>query len=313
MKILITGATGFIGKKLVERLISGDHEIVCLVRRNSDTGYLERAGVKLVLADIKDQEQVGDAFAISGPDLVVHSAARVKDRDKTDLWAVNVEGTGNICRECVEHGVDKLVYLSSVAVVSGNREVPLTEDMPYKASNVYGRSKIEAEKIVLGYRKKGLKAVILRPGMVFGIEDRHAVHKILGLIDKRLVPVPSMEVVHDRLQLVYIDNLIDVILVAMEKKEALEGTFFVADKEIISIREFVEIVSGELGRKPPLKIPGYIIKAATAIPLCRNFYNRVFRDRVYDIGRMLGILGYEPAVSTREGLRRTVKAWKAEK
>ena len=91
-------------------------------------------------------------------DLIFHCAASVSSKNKAELHKVNALGTENVCRVARQRRIKKMVYLSSVAVVSGNPEIPLVEDLPYKATNPYGESKIVAEKIALDYRKKGLNS-----------------------------------------------------------------------------------------------------------------------------------------------------------
>ncbi|MCK4851661.1 MAG: NAD(P)-dependent oxidoreductase [Candidatus Omnitrophica bacterium] len=310
MRILVTGATGFIGNRLVGRLEKKGHDIVCLVRRESNTSGLEKRGLRLAVGDITDFERVEKIFQDERPECVFHCAARVKDAETENIYRTNIEGTRNICESCYRNGAGRLVYLSSVAVVSGNPEVPLVEDLPYKTTSVYGRSKVEAEKITLDYRQKGLGVAILRPCMVYGEGEPHALSRILGLVNKRFIPVPGLKRIRDRLCLAYVDNVTYALELAMENKEAVKGTFFIADKDIITIREFLTIVSDELDISPPFVIPGWIVNAGLLVPPLRNRFNRVFKDRVYDIRRATDLLGYDPEVSTAEGLRRTVRYWK---
>jgi len=310
MKILVTGATGFIGGRLVRRLKKLGHDIVCLARQESDISILEEMGLPLVFGNIKDGRQINEIFLRERPEIVFHCAARVRDENDDSLQETNVYGTRNICSACFAGGVKRLVYLSSVAVISGNRDVPLFEDLPYSATAVYGRSKIEAEKIALEYREKGLAVCVIRPCMVYGEGEPHAMDRILDLVNRRLLPIPVLSGMKDKLRLVYVDNVVQALELAMKKDEALLGTFFVADREVITIRRFVEIVSDELGKGKPLAIPEWLIKLGLLLPPIKKRFDRIFKDRVYDITRAVEILGYDPAISTEEGLRRTVRAWR---
>jgi nucleoside-diphosphate-sugar epimerase len=309
MRILITGATGFIGKRLAERLLEKGHDISCLVRKTSKTDFLKKRKVPLFEADITDAGEVEGAFRQARPEYVFHCAARVKDTDE-NLYRTNVLGTMNICRACLEYGVQRLVYLSSVAVISGNEVVPLTEDLPYKTTLSYGRSKAEAEQIAVNFRKKGLPVAIIRPCMVIGEGEPHMMSTILKRASRGLIPTLKMSGLKEGLRLVYVDNVVQVLEAALEKKEALQGTFFVADKEIITIRKFLDIIYDELGSGKPPVIPDWLVRAALAIPPVRRKFDRIFKDRIYDISRAQNILGYDPEVSTEEGLRRTVRHWK---
>jgi nucleoside-diphosphate-sugar epimerase len=308
MKVLITGAAGFIGYRTALRLKESGLEVVCLVRKTSKTEGLERAGIRLVIGDITDLKGIDSVFASEKPRHVVHSAARVFD--EKDMFRVNVAGTRNICEVSLKYGVEKLVYLSSVAVISGNKLAPLVEGLPYSSENVYGRSKIEAERIVIEYRKRGLKSAVLRPCMVYGEGEPHALGRILGLVKKRLIPVSGIADLKEKLQLVYVGNVVYAIELALAKDEALDGTFIIADKEVITIRKFLNIVSDELGVKRPYVIPAWLMSLILLVPFFRKKHYRLYKDRVYDISRAEQLLGYDPPVSTEEALRRTVRYWK---
>ena len=309
MKILITGATGFIGRRLTEHLLSVGHEVTCLVRKTSDTGFLEAKDVPLVFAEITDERGIEKAFSRIRPDAVFHCAARVSNENEEELRRVNAGGTLNICRACHEHGVKRLVYLSSVSVISGNIRSPLTDDLPYKASNAYGRSKIEAERIVVDYRKKGLRVAVVRPCMVVGEGEPHAIGRILSLVKKRRVPVLDIPGMDSRLQLAYVGNVVQALVLALEKEKALEGAFMVADKEVITIRKFLETLYRYLEAGDPPVVPSPLVRFFMIVPPVRKKLNRFFKHRVYDISRAQDLLGYVPEVSTEEGLRRTAEWW----
>ncbi|MDP8299262.1 MAG: NAD(P)-dependent oxidoreductase [Candidatus Tantalella remota] len=310
MKILVTGATGFIGAAVADRLKGDGHDVVCLVRKTSKTVDLEKKGFYLVEGDIVFPQTLAKVFGEVRPEAVFHCAARVWDDDEEGLLRDNGEGTQNVCEACYGYGVKRLVYLSSVAVVSGNEDVPLTDDLEYKASDAYGRSKIEAERAAILYREKGLNVSIIRPCIVYGEDEPHAFDGILNAIAKKRVPVLDVSGMDSKLNLVYLGNVVQAAMLAFEKEEALEGTFMVADREVITLRKFVEILADEIYSGRPMVIPGWLVRAAMIIPLLRRKAKRYFKDRVYDISRAEDILGYDPEVSTEEGFRRTVRYWK---
>lgn len=310
MKILVTGATGFIGMRLVERLLEKGHDVTCLVRKTSNTERLEKLGVSLVVADICAEEEVLRSFREVKPEVVFHCAARVWSNDKEKLMRDNVLGTLNVCKGCLESNVKRLVYLSSVAVVSGNNASPLTEDLPFKASGVYGKSKIEAEKTVIKYREKGLKVAIIRPCIVYGEDEPHALDRVFEKIEKKLLPILDVPGMDSKLALAYVGNVVQVLELAMEKEEALEGSFMVADREVVTLRSFLNILYDEMGKGPPVVIPGWLVRFLTAFPPLRRKADRFFKDRVYDITHACNALGYDPDISTEEGLRKTLRCWK---
>jgi nucleoside-diphosphate-sugar epimerase len=313
MKILLTGATGFIGRNLVKHLLVKGHELVCLVRRTSNADFLEKAGVPLAVGDITDADAVDSCFREVRPQAVFHCAASVREKNEAKLYKVNVEATRNICRACQRHDTDRLVYLSSVAVISGNPQVPLVDDLPYKATSAYGRSKAEAERVVLDFRREGLPVSVIRPCMIYGEDEPHALDRLLRAAESRRIPILDVPEMDSRLHLAYVGNVVQALILALEKDEAVQGTFMVADKEVITARKFLEILYDGLERGYPPVVPGWAVKLLMVIPPLRRKIKRIFKDRVYDITRAVNLLGYDPETSTEEGLRRTVRHWKNER
>ncbi|MDD5633891.1 MAG: NAD(P)-dependent oxidoreductase [Candidatus Omnitrophica bacterium] len=310
MRILVTGATGFIGLSLVKALSRLDHEIFCLIRGTSKTQEVEKLKVKLVIADITDNFFLDKVFAEIKPEVVYHCAAEVTEKNESVLSQINVGGTRNICECCLKYNTERLIYTSSVAVISGNKDVPLTEDLPYVATSPYGRSKIESEKVVLEYRDKGLNVVIIRPCMVYGEDEPHAMDDFFDLIKKRRLPLLKILEADSKLHLVYLENVVQVLLYALTKKEALTGTFMVADKEVLTVKRFLEISYDEMSRSKPPVIPSWIMKPVMLISPVRRIIKAFMKDRAYDISRAVNVLGYKPEFSTEEALRRTIRHWK---
>lgn len=310
MNILVTGATGFIGKNLVGRLLKERYDLTCLVRRTSNVDFLKTQNVALVTADITNAGEVNKIFSEIKPEIVFHCAAGVMEKDENVLYKANAEGTRNICRACLDNNIKKLIYVSSVAVISGNTQVPLGDDLPYKASNTYGRSKIEAERIAVEFRDKGLRVSILRPCMVYGEDEPHALDRILQLIKARRIPILDVAGMDSKLNLVYIDNVVQALMLAFKNDRAARGTFVIADPDIITLRKFLEILYDELNGDHPPVVPGWLVRPLMIIPPIGRGIKRFFKDRVYDITPARKILGYAPGISTEEALRKTVRYWK---
>jgi nucleoside-diphosphate-sugar epimerase len=311
MKILVTGATGFIGHKLVERLDPKGHDITCLVRSTSDTSLLTAMPVKIMTCDILNDRETDDAFRMLRPEAVFHAAAAVEERDERILRRTNITSTRNICASSLKYGVKRVVYLSSIAVISGNDDETLTDRSPYKANSPYGRSKLAAELAALEYREMGLKIAIIRPCMIYGENEPHAFDKVLRLVRRRLLPVPGKKALAGaKLQLGYVGNVAQLMELALYNDKALEGTFLVADKEITTPGRFLELLYEEMGAGRPPVMPGWLIGAAMLVPPVRKRISRMFKARSYDISRAEDLLGYKPEVSLEEGIKRTVAHWK---
>ena len=125
MKILVTGATGFIGKNLVDALLEKKHEVFCIVRKTSKVARLEEKKIPLAVADLLDSNEIERVFSKIRPEVVFHCAAAVMEKDEDQLHNVNVMGTRNVCQTSYRNQVKRLVYLSSIAVINGIREFRL--------------------------------------------------------------------------------------------------------------------------------------------------------------------------------------------
>lgn len=298
MNILVTGATGFIGNHLVEQLVIEKHRVFALVRKTSKLDKLKALGVNLIYADITDEKSLESVYNHK-IETLYHCAALVKDNDRKKLFRVNVTGTENICRLCMRVGVERLVYLSSVAVVSGNNQLPLTEDLPYCATNLYGISKVEAEKKVLDYRQKGLKVVVLRPAMVYGEGEPHAFWKLIFALKHRLLPL--LEEGRCRWHLAYLKNVVSAMTLALHKEEFLRDTFFVADEEVLTVKDIFVTLSKAVNAPLPHTLPSCLTPVFKRLPYIGKRLGIFLKDRVYDITRIKSI-GYIPKFHTKEAL-----------
>ncbi len=303
-KILVTGATGFIGRHLVKKLIaSGQYQVIAISRFPEKAKNLKSKGVKLIKADITKWVDLGELVRLP-IDIIVHCAASVESKKKKVLDKVNATGTENICKLAVELGVERFIYLSSVAVVSGNKQVPLTENLPHSATNIYGQSKLEAEKKVLVYRRKGLPIIILRPPMVYGEDEPHAIPFLLKFLRRRLVFLP--EGGKHKLHLAYVENVAAAIIFALKSKQMFEGSFFVADQEVLTAKEVFKKMAEGIGAKPPFCIPFFLTPACCKIPFFGKHFKFFLKDRVYNTEK-IGSLGFKPPYRARDALAKSSK------
>jgi len=306
LKILITGATGFVGRNLVEALSGEKHQLYALVRRTGKADFLRTNNVRLVYGDITEGKGLKETFSL-GFDAVYHCSGLVEDTRLERLMEVNVKGTESICRLALETKVPRLIYLSSVAVVSGNPDVPLREDLPLKATNNYGISKLEAEKKVIEFRKHGLKAVIIRPCMIYGEGEPHLSGLVMRLLRFRLLPV--VDGGNNKLHLAYVKNVAKALVMALRNDAFLEGSFFVADDDVLTVREIFTLWSEVMSGSRPMILPGWITPLLTSIPGIGKRLGFFLKDRVYDISRIKS-LGYKQVMGTREALIQTAQYWK---
>ncbi len=309
MKILITGATGFIGRNLVQELSKNkNYEIFCLVRNYKKAKALEPLGVKLIYADTA-REHTLSKISRYNIDVIFHTSGCVGG-DKELLYKANVLSTENICRLALNLNVKRLIYLSSVAVVSGNPDIPLTEDLPYKATNIYGESKIQAEKKILGFRDKGLKVVILRPCMVYGEGEPHLLGRLCFLIKHRLFPL--IDNGKKKLHLVYVKNVVDAVIHSLKKDEFLEGSFFVADNEVLTVKEIFDIIAKAINAPSSWNLPSFIKPILLKVPYLGRRLRFFLKDRIYSIERIKS-LGFNPPHSAESSLAKAARYFLNEK
>jgi nucleoside-diphosphate-sugar epimerase len=306
MKILVIGASGFIGKRLSGRLAGENHEVVCTGRNLSKINCLSQK-IRAVYLDIENKEAVTKILIAERPDVVFHCAGLVADAPLNILRRINVEGSRNIFQACLRAGIKKTIYLSSIAVISGNEEVPLIDELPYRATNAYGQSKLEAELVAGEFRNKGLKIAILRPCMVYGEKEPHLLNLLVKLIRYRLIPILGEG--KNKLHMVNVDNVVDVMMLSLTRQEVFNGTYIIADKEALSIREIFCYIADIINARPPLHIPRSLAPIFTGLPIIGKRLSSFMKDRVYSIDRIIKQLGYIPRVSVYDGLKTAVLSY----
>ena len=303
MNVLITGSTGFIGKFLVRRLSKSVFNIFCLVRSKEKAKILEPLGVKFIYADITRDKSLEKILNYK-IDVLFHCAGYVKNRNRNLLHKINVLGTENICGLAKKLNVERMVYLSSVSVVSGNDCMPLHEDLSYKATNMYGESKIEAEKKVIDYRKKGLRSVILRPCGVYGEGEPHMLGLLLRLLKFRLLPL--IDDGRKKLHLVYVKNVVEAMIFSLNNDEFLKGTVFVADNEVLTIKEVFTILSRAINLSAPWNVPMILNPFLLNTPFIGKRLEFFLKDRVYSIERIKS-LGFDFLYPAGQSLTRSAR------
>jgi nucleoside-diphosphate-sugar epimerase len=319
MKILVTGGTGFTGKALVKRLLKGGHQVTALdYKEGINTDGLRKLGARVVIGSVTDRSVVNSCMAEI--DIVHHLAAAFRELNVPDSYyaEVNESGTHNVLESARKHGVRKFIYCSTCGVHGNVDQAPAAEDAPIQPADHYQRTKYEAEVIVQEYNRQGMHTVILRPAAIYGPGDPERFFMIFKMVAKGVFPMfGSGKTLYHPL---YIDNLVDAFILAMEKGKGEGQAYLVADEEYIAIEDLVRKVAAAMNTQVkiihfpvlPLVLAGYFIGG-----VCRPFGitppvfpRRVdwFRqNRAFRIDKAKSEIGYRPRVGIDEGLSRTAE------
>jgi dihydroflavonol-4-reductase len=263
MTISITGATGFIGSHLVDRLVASGHTVRVLVRTSSNLKWLKNKPVTLVHGDITDARSL-EPF-LESADYIYHVAGVVKARDREGYFAGN-EGATRAMLETARNvapDLKRFLFVSSqtAAGPATSLDTPTREDMTCTPITTYGESKLAAEKAVIEYCDE-FPCTIVRPPAVYGPRDTEifiyfqavarGLNSIIGFDDKRL-------------SLVHVEDLVSGIILAAESERAIGETYFIASDEYYSWPQVGRITADALGRSSlTLRLPHTIVFAVAA-------------------------------------------------
>jgi len=317
-KTLVTGASGFLGRALVARLLSSGESIRVLARRPV-AGLEGNPRVHVIHGDLGEPEVV--ERAVEGVELLYHLGAGMRG-DVEAFESGTVCGTKNVVAACLRHRIRRLVYVSSLSVLdqAGHRKgVPITESSPIEPHpelrGAYSRTKLIAENVVLdAVRNQNLPAVILRPGQIFGPGgEKTPPSGVIGLAGGWFV----MGSGRLPLNLVYVEDVVDALLLAATKPDVSGRVFQLVDPTTLIQREYIEAAKKH-GSAPQVSyVPKPVLYTFALgvellgrvlhrnVPLSRYKIRSLAPISPFDGSAARDQLGWTPAVGTREGLLRT--------
>jgi len=324
MKAFVAGATGFIGRHLVDALLSRGIQVRILIRDKNRAASFEERGIECLPGSIGDAEvlregtkDVDFVFSTFG----ILGQWGIPERKYRE---VNVDGVQRLLAGCRERKVKHFVHLSSAGVlgpVAAGRVAD--ESFPYHPTNIYERSKVEAEKrVIKACREDNMRFTIIRPEFVYGPGDRHVLELFRAVRERRFYLLGNGR---SLLHPTYIDDLISGIGLCLDNPQAMDKTFLITGEKACAVEELAGIIAGELGvALPRMRIPLLLARAAALAceagarigrfnpPLTLAQVKFFSENRAFTWQKAQAEVGFTPQVDLRQGVKRTVR-WYSEK
>jgi nucleoside-diphosphate-sugar epimerase len=319
-KILVTGANGFIGSHIVDRMIAEGHEVAGLVRKSSDLSLIRDKNISLIYGDVTDPASLAEA--VRGMDIVIHNAGLASDWGPLELFMkINFEGTKNLAQAAVSAGVKRFVLLSSVAIHGFGSEDIMDEKSPVKTHGFhYSISKWEAEKWLFEFAKiSTMEVSAIRPGNVYGPRDHTFIEKYLDVLVKGQGGYVNGGL--SRTCPLYVGNLAQAIALVSTHPDAPGESFIITDGLDINWKEFTEKLADTAGiKRPKLSIPFFIgnpvsitmewiykgLKLKNAPVLTSYRMHNGGKNYYFSIAKAKDILGFVPETDTDTAIKKTV-------
>lgn len=316
--ILVTGATGMVGSAFARRAAEAGYHVQALVRRDSDRRVLDGVPIEYIEGDLAQPDSLPAALA--NVEVVVHTAAHVGDWGPAEKYrAINVVALEHMIHAAARSPrLARWVQVSSLGVYPARHHYGTDETLPPDAVGLdgYTRTKAEAE-ILLRHHiaEHHFPAVILRPGIIYGPGDRHVLPRFVEKISNGTMKIPGKG---DRLiNNTYVGNLVDAMLLAVEKPDVIGETFNIRDDRLVTREEFVNTIADYLGKPHPRHVPEIIPRLLVGpierIAKWRGRQDPPFLTRAqmkfmtlnldYSIAKAKRVLGYSPQVDFRDGIR----------
>jgi len=317
VKVLVTGASGFTGGVLTKKLLRRNDDVRVFVRDKSRLNLPNTDKIEIVEADITNIEMMKSA--VEGVETIFHIAALFRQAgvpDKT-YWDVNVHATENLLKLAKEAGVKRFVHCSTVGVHGHIEDPPADENYRFSPGDIYQRTKLAGEKKVLEfYKETGFPVSVVRPGPIYGPGDLRLL-KLFKLAAKAITPVLGDGKIF--FNMVYVEDLADIFILASEKEAAIGEVFLGAGPENMPLNDILDLIAKLLGRpNHKIHLPALPFQWAGSLcekiciplgiepPIYRRRVDFFTKSRSFTIDKGRKLLGYNPQFNYKKGLASTI-------
>jgi nucleoside-diphosphate-sugar epimerase len=256
LKILVTGANGFVGSHIVEALLQEKHKVVCLVRKTSNLKWIKDLPLKYLYDNLNDKKFL--STVVKDFDVIVHCAGIVRATSKEEYFKVNVENTKTLCNAILENSstIKKFIFISSQAAQGcsclGSLRKVTDKENPVSD---YGRSKLGAEIEIKHMLEGKVPYTIFRPAAIYGARDKD-IFIFFNLVNKHLRPVTLKKRLF---QLVYVKDVANAIVKSLENKKSNNNTYYLANSRQYTWDDIGKVISNSVGIKTiPIIVPDFI-------------------------------------------------------
>jgi len=323
MKIIITGATGFLGRNLAESLHDDGMQVMATGRSHVVGDELRKKGIEFSKADILDLNQLNNAF--SPADCVIHCAAKSGPWGRyRDFYETNVVGTRNAIEACKNHNIKKIIFISTPSIYFTGKDrydISESEPLPDRQASNYSKTKLISETELMALQHEGFKIIIFRPRALFGPYDNTFVPRILRLAEKKQMPLINNG--QALIDITYVDDFIDVVRKSLTAPDnAWNEVYNISNGDPIIVKEwFFQVLS--IFNRPfkPKNIPESVAKIIAGImefvsylpfvkkepSMTRFSVGYMAKSMTMSIEKAKQKLDYSPQVSNQEGFERYVK------
>ena len=324
-RILVTGATGFLGKYLVKQLLADGFEVLALGRNEEAGRKLEAMGAVFCKGDFTDKKDCKAYF--EGVDYVIHAGALSTVWGKwEDFYNINVKGTQNVCELSLENKVKRMIYVSSPSIYSGKQhrfDIKETEFDSGNEFNYYIKSKIMSETIIQDFNEKGLYTVVIRPRGLIGIGDTSLIPRILKANDK--IGIPLFNKGENYVDITCVENVAYALSLCIKAENVNGEVFNISNGEPMQFKNILEMFLRSINKDAKyLKLPfGLVYGIASFLEaiyrafrkkgepaLTRYTVSTLAFSQTLDISKARSKLGYAPIMTLSEGITEYGEWWK---